>query len=263
MSSSRKVPVKIDLQMKLDMLKAEDEGLDVDEIAEKFSITHPIYVTRVLDNRDKIINSPDVRLLAGDEDVGRKRKRNESGQVQEVVNMELDEDDEEEPTPRKKRVTRKNTADIPEITVEDSPPRKLETPSKTSRLFGRSTKKSTRTPAKTVVSAIPEVNYQADRSCMAVADTNDAISSPFNPRHPDICYVLDQSVQTDKNVYYEEEYIVFLKESYESRIEEKEYTISQQQKEISSLKKEIEVFKADLLAEKEKRALEKGWKKHF
>lgn len=74
---------------------------------------------------------------------------------------------------------------------------------------------------------------------------------------------IDKATETDRAVYYDENYVQMLKKSYDEMIADKDATIAQQRVQIIKLQKDNDKLKAELIKEREKLAVEKGWKKYF
>lgn len=98
---------------------------------------------------------------------------------------------------------------------------------------------------------------KANKQTSAVIVTANAITSPFKET------LYEVSVQTESQVLYDQEYIDFLKKSHEQIIETKDQEINELKRRLVIVEKQLQQTRAELVKEKERIGLEKGWKKHF
>lgn len=98
-----------------------------------------------------------------------------------------------------------------------------------------------------------------DRSMLAQVQVADMAVSPFRT----VKYSKDKGSQTAKQVFYDEEYVAFLKNNHEKTIFNKDSVIDELKRQNFALSQQVDKLQEDLIREREKKGLEGGWKKYF
>ena len=129
--------------------------------------------------------------------------------------------------------------------------------SSTTVIDKRSVRRSLNPSMKEVAVSPFNTRVMIDQETSAVVSTANSLTSPIKT------FSRDAVTHTDPSVFYGQEYIDFLKESHEEEIRVKDEEISELKKQKTSLEKQLQQTKAELMRERERIGLERGWKKHF
>jgi len=105
----------------------------------------------------------------------------------------------------------------------------------------------------------PRPQYFVDRETSAVVGTTNTWTSPISRG----IMMKDRSIQTEPIAMFDEEYVDFLKASHQGVLRAKDQELSDLRRRLTDLEKRLENTQHDLLKERERNGLEKGWKKYF